>query len=310
MVEGRRKISVFGDSISTFEGAVPCENRIYYDARDSQNTGVASIGDTWWMQVIDALGGEFFTNASFSGSTVQGWGFPAASSAERAAQVDGANGDSPDDILVFIGINDYGWGNVCAQVAARSEAASLAVDDVTLFEGGMFEGGPIPATDEDVMGFQKAYSEMLANLHKVAPCARIWCISLIPGRLQGRKQSSFCYQLRGRAFEDYNRAIAAAAQGAGCAYVDIAGLGFDYESIDGTHPTKQGMSQLASLVASAILQRDGIQEGNAFKPGDLFPEYMRSENACERPSCMGCEHAESTGNKWSCVCNLHSQVPV
>ena len=60
------------------------------------------------MKVIERLGAGF-ANASFSGSMVEGDGFPAACSARRIGQVAGPAGESPDEILVFVGTNDYGW---------------------------------------------------------------------------------------------------------------------------------------------------------------------------------------------------------
>ena len=67
-----KRISVFGDSISTFEGVTVAGNRCYYDDADTNGTGVAQPADTWWMQVIDALGGELCANGAYSSSMVSG----------------------------------------------------------------------------------------------------------------------------------------------------------------------------------------------------------------------------------------------
>lgn len=48
--------------------------------------------------------------SSFSGSVVEGFGFPAGDSPERIAALRGASGELPDTVLIYMGINDYGWG--------------------------------------------------------------------------------------------------------------------------------------------------------------------------------------------------------
>ena len=52
----KRRISILGDSISTFAGYTP-EEAVFYDSYVQWETGVKSVEDTWWMQVIKALDG-------------------------------------------------------------------------------------------------------------------------------------------------------------------------------------------------------------------------------------------------------------
>ena len=82
---GKRRFSILGDSISTFEGCNPTGFRVFYEGERCAATGVREARDTWWAQVVDALGGELLANGSFSGSMVEGAGFPAGDSAERVA---------------------------------------------------------------------------------------------------------------------------------------------------------------------------------------------------------------------------------
>ncbi len=67
----KRRISILGDSISTFAGYTP-EEAVFYDSYVQWETGVKSVEDTWWMQVIKALDGELGTNHSLAGSMVSG----------------------------------------------------------------------------------------------------------------------------------------------------------------------------------------------------------------------------------------------
>ncbi len=283
-----KRISVFGDSISTFEGVTVAGNRCYYDDADTNGTGVAQPADTWWMQVIDALGGELCANGAYSSSMVAGVGFPAGCSLGRAQQILGPQGEGPDLVLVFIGINDYGWGSSEAQAKGGSEGVP---EGFSKPEEGFVPGlAPVGALQE----FAQSYNEMLENIQAQAPEAEVWCLTLMPGRLQGQLGSSFCYRLRGVDIAEYNEAIRRAARAKGCQVADIAAFGFDYEASDGTHPTVKGMQQIAALVTAAIT-------GNPFEEA-LFTESSASQDLCDEPSCIGCPHARSTGARWSCVC--------
>ncbi|MCI2242776.1 SGNH/GDSL hydrolase family protein [Adlercreutzia faecimuris] len=261
----QRSFSIFGDSISTFERVTNPANRIYYKEDLRAATGVEEVGDTWWAQVIARLGGRLLANASFSGSMAEGAGFPAGCSSERIAQVAGPDGEAPDDILVFIGINDYGWAGARAQAAARSEAMPRCPEALAVPEG-----APGPATAASLSGFARAYGEMLAGLRAAYPAARVWCLTLLPGREVGAAGPSFAYQLRGIDLDDYNDAIRAAARAHGCEVADIRAAGFDYEALDGTHPTRRGMAQLAELTLAAMsapVPSVSPADGGASAPG-------------------------------------------
>ena len=105
-----KTFSIMGDSISTFEGCVPDGYTLFYNDERLERSGVLRPEDTWWSHVVRALGGTVLADSAWSGSMVEGAGFPAASSPERAAALLGRDGQEPDAVLVFIGINDYGWG--------------------------------------------------------------------------------------------------------------------------------------------------------------------------------------------------------
>lgn len=73
MAQGPAKYAVLGDSISTFQGYSPW-GAAYYSPDLAPTTGVATVEDTWWMQVIRAREGRFLSNFSLSGNTVSGEG--------------------------------------------------------------------------------------------------------------------------------------------------------------------------------------------------------------------------------------------
>lgn len=332
-----KRFSVFGDSISTFKGMIPPSNRWYYDAEDTNSTGVASPEDTWWMRVIKQEGGTLHANASFSGSMVDGAGFPAGRSIERASQLLGENAEPPDSILVFIGINDYGWGSPEAQMAGKSEAAprraGKGIIGVTDGKDGangadgeharanermdandekkatqeVDPAGPAPKDAAERFG--QAYSAMLGNIRTVAPNAEVWCITIPTARVKGDGEFGFCHMLRGVSFDDYNDAIRLAARENGASVADVRAIGFDYESIDGTHPTRLGMRQFATLVTAAMAYARGDEAG-ARKAMSGYPENLRSE--CATQGAHGdachvshpgecCPCAGITPTRWTCV---------
>lgn len=295
---GKRLFSVMADSISTYEGCNPDGYAVFFDETRAARSGLTGPQDTWWARVIRHFDGELLANASFSGSMMEGAGFPAGESARRARDLC-PGGAQPTDVIVFLGTNDYGWGSARAQVAARSTATPPDSD----FEH--IAPATAGATDErGLAGFVRAYSRALDNVYACAPQARVWCVSLLPGRLQGACCPTFCWNLRGVEMMRYNDAIRACAQAHGCAYVDACGFGLDYEAVDGTHPTARGMRQMASLVIAAMEGRDasGATIAEGYPPDEGGAAKWASRVLCADRSCVGCSHARSTGNDWSCVC--------
>lgn len=136
------RISILGDSISTFAGYTP-QGGIFYDTYVQWETGVKSVEDTWWMQVIRALHGELGINNSIAGSMVSG-NLSTSAMANERIQALGENG-TPDIILVSAGCNDWGF---CV----------------------------LPEE------FESAYQTMLHRLKNTYPHAQIWCCTLPEGK--------------------------------------------------------------------------------------------------------------------------------
>ncbi len=293
-----RLFSVFGDSISTYEGFEPDGYAVFYQQENQRRAGISSPDETWWMQVIRAFGGELLSNAAWSGSMVQGACYPCGNCDDRVADL-ACDGKAPDDILVYYGINDYGWGSADAQAAGRSFATPFC-----LAEG---EAGDLG--DEAVAGlapvdaaerFGHAYAQMLGRIRAAYPEARVWCFAMLPGRVHGRVASTFTYDFRGVPFARYNEAILAAANECGAIGCDAAAFGFDYDAIEGTHPTAVGMHQMAELMLAAMHRALG--DAAQLNVADF--RGFESSDPCEAPgrACVGCPHAQATGNQWTHVC--------
>lgn len=329
-----KTFSIMGDSISTFEGCVPDGYTLFYNDERLERSGVLRPEDTWWSHAVRGLGGTVLADSAWSGSMVEGAGFPAASSPERAAALLGPDGQAPDAVLVFIGINDYGWGGAEAQAAGRSHAMPRCIDPATVPEQ---IAGAAPADAAERFG--AAYRTMLRNIRAAAPEAAVYCITLLPGRTHGVDHPEFCYRLRGHHLDEYNAAIRDAAAAEGCRVADVRTFGRDYDSLEGTHPTNLGMRQFASMVVRAMQLADAAEASSASANGgrrcvrdvgdadvaeadaaegitagaqpdaanpalDLrdFCCALESAQLCDAPTCIGCPHAANTGNQWLCRC--------
>lgn len=297
----KKRFSVLGDSVSTFEGFHPDNYRVYYESPQCETTGVMRVEDTWWHQVIQHFDGELLANASFSGSMVEGGSFPAGDSNERVAALS-REGITPDVILVAMGINDYGWGSASAQAAGRGAAVPperLAQAPDHLVVPGLVGAGALQQ-------FKAAYHSLLERLRAAYPQAEVWCCTLCPGRVAESARATFVYCYRGVLFDNYNQAIREAAHEKGHSVVDVRALGLDYEAIDGTHPTAQGMRQLAAMVIAArenvsLLTSETERERMVSQLSAECGATRSVEHCLERP-CVGCEHALSTSNAWMLIC--------
>ncbi len=311
-----KTFSIFGDSISTFDGWNPPNFDVFYSGERLQKTGVTSPEQTWWHLLIEHFGGTLLKNGSFSGSLVEGGFFPAGDSDTRAAAILGDDGAAPDVLVCFIGINDYGWGGAKMNAdghgsATPAEWAAQAPAEKVTAE---------LAAPGALKRFADAYASMLSRLRARCPETEIWCATLVPGRIAGHAKPQFAYDFRGVPFADYNDAIRAAARAAGAHVADAYACGMDYEAIEGTHPTAQGMRQLASMFAWSMEHEAEIDaelgtgaRGLATLPQSMLPEGLlvewsdpatwRSAPLCPDKPCSFCEHAMGPNNAWLLTCD-------
>lgn len=212
-------ISVYGDSISTYQGFNPPDYKVYYKDCAAAKNDIRCVDDTWWKQVIDAFGAELCVNNSYSGSMVAEPFEMCACSDERCFALHGDT--SPDIILIYLGTNDRGF-----------KIKVGADDPMNTFK---FYGG---------------YREMLKKLKRNYPSAKIVCATLLMGRLKegiNIDYDPFMYD-----DQSYNDAIRAAVNEAGCLLADIALFGEKYETLDYCHPTRDGHATMARLWLNSL----------------------------------------------------------
>ena len=102
-----KKVSVLGDSYSTFIGIIPANYATFYP---NDRNDVTEIEQTWWSLYIKAKGYELEKNDSWGGTTICGTGYGRMDSSRNnfIARVDSLG--NPDIIFVFGGTNDD-WAN-------------------------------------------------------------------------------------------------------------------------------------------------------------------------------------------------------
>ena len=298
----KRLFSVYGDSISTFEGVTPDGWSIFYTGEQREATGVQTPADTWWMQVINHFDGELLANAAWSGCVCEGNVFPQGASERRIAALE-RDGKAPDDILIYIGINDYGWGSAYAQICGGSPNAPAELVASCPDKGNVAGLAPDGAVEK----FASSYRSMLRTMHEKWPKAHIWAATLLPGRVKGAEKSTSPRWFRGICVDEYNKAIhSAAADEPNCTPVDAAALGFAYEAIAGTHPTNRGMKQLAAMYIRGMEAADETLPRTPYEGSKLLTDDMRTIEFCAKP-CVGCEYAKGTGNNWWHICEKQLQ---
>ena len=206
MKDQKKRISILGDSVSTFAGITPPE-ALFYDAWRQEETGVTSPDDTWWMQVIQGMGGMLGVNNSYAGSTVSG-GFMTSGTSEKRLRTLSAEGE-PDMILVAMGANDWGFG-------------------------------------VHPQEFEYEYRRMLQRMKRLYPRAEIWCATILRGKPVPEEEMFFNVDgvISPNIYSDIIRRIGT-EEAVHLAYV--SGYHMEYETIDGVHPNREGMKMIACL---------------------------------------------------------------
>lgn len=231
-----KKISVCGDSISTFTGYIPD----YYSKYYPEHGGITDVNDTWWMQVLNTSGMELCRNASYSGSTVSGQSQDNhdgryACGNQRIADLADAENGQPDVIIILMGANDL-----------LTNVPPGAYDGVSAVEEGNIET------------FSEAYALMLDKMKMWYPDAEIYCCTITEASYWNEAGEGFPFvNEHGLSAKDYNAWISAIAQAKGAKVIDVYNCGITYENAqeyttDGVHPNAAGAKLIADKVCEAF----------------------------------------------------------
>lgn len=233
-------VSFLGDSITTFTGYIPEGNAAYYKGN---NAGVTHYRQTWWARVCDEMGWILNTNNAWSGARVStSAGLTSdgvdPSGVARASLLD--NGTDPDNIIVYLGINDF-----------QNEVAI-----------GSYNGdGLIPTTTDT---FREGYAVMLKNIMTNYPRAKIHCMTLPPLERDYKNAGHPEQNGNGVYLTAFNRAIREICDAFGVEVIEAASCGFnaqnasiymgDYNSSNGgfLHPNAAGHKLIADKVVRCL----------------------------------------------------------
>lgn len=231
-----KKVSIYGDSISTFQGYIPSGNQTYYTGT---NAGVPKAADTWWMKTQKALEFDLLVNNSFSGRAVSSCRDSSSTYGPAAAYKEAnvlalKSGDVlPDVIIIKLGINDFNHG------------AYL----------GTYDGATALPTDPTY--FLDAYAIMLNLIMTNYPLAKVFCCTL----MQCEKNGTIGFpeiNSHGETLSDWNDGIRKLANAFGAVVMDHNSTGITYYNLSsymgdydeteqtGLHPNAAGHSLIAN----------------------------------------------------------------
>ena len=108
--QNRERISILGDSYSTFADYIPEGNAVWYTG-GSERTDVTDVRQTWWWKVVSEGGYLLEKNDSFSGATISYRGYNGADYSDRSFITRLTRLGSPDILLIFGATNDS-WAGV------------------------------------------------------------------------------------------------------------------------------------------------------------------------------------------------------
>ncbi|RHB84887.1 SGNH/GDSL hydrolase family protein [Streptococcus lutetiensis] len=237
-----KKLGIIGDSISTYNGHIPTGYEPYYPAYD-----VTSVDSTWWKQLINNTGMELCVNASWSGSTITGdqdntTGFVGCSDA-RVNALTASNGDAPDIIIVYIGINDFGKNNgaVC----------------------GNYRGKTAISQERNVTSISDAFGILLSKLQTKYPKAKIFVSRIMPERYAGSMSESHVAGFPNINPSDnvslpaFNEQIEEIASAFNCPVIPMDKAGITFFNVsqytgDNLHPKFTYMTMMAKIVQKVL----------------------------------------------------------
>ena len=230
-------LSIFGDSISTYENWIPYGyNNFYPESGD-----VKDINDTWWIRMFDETGMKLCANASSAGCTCAGDSTDAENPQVgcndfRITDLSDKNGTYPDIIIVFMGTNDL--------------LTNIPLGD---------NDGTVTVEEGFIDNFADAYSLMLDKLETYYPCSAIYCCTLLQVGDYGTDTPYVAFaNSQGLTSKDYSRQISIIAENKGYPVIDLYQCGIEIGNLhnmtsDGVHPNAEGMKYIAEAVTNKIV---------------------------------------------------------
>ena len=294
-----KKISLLGDSITTFQGWIPSGYAVFYP-----KNYLNDVEQTWWKQLINVTGMELVKNCAWSGSKITGNAASTTSAAAGCSDkriADLADGDKvPDIIIILISINDFR-------------------DDTPL---GTWDGSILPSNTSSVGTISEAYALMVSKILKTYPHAEVFCGTVLetPGNSydsNGSNQFPTDFGTPGQdgytRVHDYNETIRKVARAFGVNVLEMHQCGINYFNGsyylgDGLHPNAAGAKLMARKALSELESKSRyvhLLEGEVIKEPIPEPEVgtwyvdvagQSSLNSASVPSAASFAYTDNTLN--------------
>lgn len=115
-----KKVSIIGDSISTFDeaGYKIDGYSMWYPRENDRSSDVTNVNDTWWKQLLDETGAVIEVNASSGGSTVTN---RVIGLSARVPLI-----GSPDIVIIALGANDSALGIDIGNINYNADSYDLS----------------------------------------------------------------------------------------------------------------------------------------------------------------------------------------
>lgn len=217
-----KKLSILGDSISTYSGKIPSGANSQYPFADVQ-----SFDQHWVGQLLNRTGLVLEQLNSYGGSRVSNTG-----SIKPFVNSDRINGlGNPDIIIVFGGTNDI-YQNA-TDVGTIPDIYDTSVDSYNLSH------------------FKSAYLYLLTKIKERYPNAIVYCCSILD---YTRDVTSFYFKnSHGLSKQIINETIKECSDIANCRFIDLFKCGINYfnyanYSTDRLHPNYAGMTLIADYI--------------------------------------------------------------
>ena len=255
-----KKLSLIGDSITTYQGWLPSGNVTRYP-----RGAITNVEQTWWKKLLNKTGMVIGQNCAWDGSTCSGLSTSttnayAACSDKRISQL-GLNG-TPDIIICYIGINDWG----ATYNKNQTQYGGSFVNGAFVPVGNYTGEAALPSGE--LKTFSEAYGCMIGKIQTSYPNAKIYCCTLP----QTNGKATYNYDADGAfpsinrdgvSIADYNDCIRMLANNFGVEVIEFAKCGITWGNIttymeDGLHPTPDGMTLLADKAAAKLYDDFGV----------------------------------------------------
>lgn len=233
------KVSIIGDSISSYEGWVPTGYATFYP-RDN----VSAVDHMWWKQLLQKSGMKLCVNASWSGSRL-GYDITGATNSSSGASdgriADLVNPDTqeaPDIIICYICTNDWGHSTPIGEYNSK-----MAIP---------FNGA--------VTNISQGYALMLYKIRNTYPDALVYCVTHLDGRHSTSGDEDYPIQDDlGQTLHEVNHMIIELAHVFGARVIDLETCGIhpwnisEY-TVDGSlHPNREGHTLIADTMYRQLM---------------------------------------------------------